>query len=109
MPALRKCLKHPGFYLLVGLAFAGLIALDASRAPQKQASARAYLGVLHAYRKGVSPAIGGVVRCRFEPSCSRYSEEAVRRYGIAPGLRLTVARLWRCRARTPPATPDPVP
>lgn len=34
--------------------------------------------------------------CRFEPSCSRYSEEAIRRHGGVRGLWLTVGRLARC-------------
>jgi len=36
-------------------------------------------------------------RCVFEPSCSRYSELAFRRYGILKGLHLTMSRLCRCR------------
>ena len=35
--------------------------------------------------------------CRFEPSCSRFAEEAVRRHGAVRGTRLTVGRLFRCR------------
>jgi len=35
--------------------------------------------------------------CRFEPSCSVYAEEAVRRYGFWKGGQLAAARLWRCR------------
>jgi putative membrane protein insertion efficiency factor len=42
----------------------------------------------------LSPFIGGF--CRFEPTCSRYAEEAVRRHGALRGTRLTVLRLARC-------------
>lgn len=35
--------------------------------------------------------------CRFEPSCSVYAEEAVRRYGFWRGGQLAAGRLWRCR------------
>ncbi len=34
--------------------------------------------------------------CRFEPSCSHYAEEAVRRHGSVRGFGLTVGRLTRC-------------
>ena len=52
------------------------------------------LGV-SAYRLLLSPFLGGF--CRFEPSCSRYAEEALRRYGAWRGLRLTAGRLMRCQ------------
>jgi putative membrane protein insertion efficiency factor len=34
--------------------------------------------------------------CRFEPSCSRYAEEAVRRHGAARGVALALRRVTRC-------------
>lgn len=34
--------------------------------------------------------------CRFEPSCSRYSEEAIRKYGALRGSVLTIRRLLKC-------------
>lgn len=46
--------------------------------------------------------------CRFEPSCSIYAEEAVRRYGFWVGGKLALARLLRCRPGGP-FGPDPVP
>lgn len=35
--------------------------------------------------------------CRFEPSCSRYAEEALRRHGALRGSWLALRRLARCR------------
>lgn len=34
--------------------------------------------------------------CRFEPTCSAYSIEALRRHGAAAGTYLTLARIARC-------------
>jgi len=34
--------------------------------------------------------------CKYEPSCSRYAEQAVRRYGPVRGLALAGWRLLRC-------------
>ncbi|MHC4821263.1 MAG: membrane protein insertion efficiency factor YidD [Planctomycetota bacterium] len=46
--------------------------------------------------------------CRFSPSCSAYAEEAIRRHGGWKGLKLTVARILRCRPGVPGGE-DPVP
>jgi putative membrane protein insertion efficiency factor len=46
--------------------------------------------------------------CRFEPTCSRYALEALRRHGAWRGSRLTLARLLRCRPGGG-GGPDPVP
>ena len=34
--------------------------------------------------------------CRFEPTCSAYALEALRRHGAAAGTYLTLARIARC-------------
>lgn len=34
--------------------------------------------------------------CRFEPSCSRYMIEALRKYGLARGVARGVLRVLRC-------------
>jgi putative membrane protein insertion efficiency factor len=62
--------------------------------------------LFRAYRAAISPAIGNV--CRFEPSCSHYAEEAIERFGLLHGARLTAWRILRCHpfAR---AGLDPVP
>jgi uncharacterized protein len=46
------------------------------------------------YQRVVSPAIPR--RCKYEPTCSRYAVEAIRRYGILRGLVLAGWRLLRC-------------
>ena len=34
--------------------------------------------------------------CRYEPTCSHYAEQAVRRHGVVRGLGLAAWRLLRC-------------
>ena len=109
MPALRQCLKHPGVYLGMLALIAGLAGADSFRPPSRQVTAHFYIALVQAYQAQVSPQLSGYVRCRFQPTCSRYSLEAVRKYGMKKGLALTADRLWRCRARTPSGTNDPVP
>ena len=46
--------------------------------------------------------------CRFYPSCSRYSEEAIAKYGAMGGVWLTARRLLRCQPFHPGGA-DPVP
>lgn len=46
--------------------------------------------------------------CRFFPTCSEYSREAIETHGSARGLWLTVRRLVRCRPFGPSGF-DPVP
>ncbi len=46
--------------------------------------------------------------CRYEPSCSRYAIEALKRHGAVRGSWLTIRRLFRCNPWGGMG-PDPVP
>lgn len=59
-----------------------------------------------AYRRWISPALPN--RCRFYPSCSAYTLEALFRHGIVRGLWLSLRRLGRCHPFHPGGY-DPVP
>ncbi len=52
------------------------------------------IAVIRMYQWTVSPWLGPA--CRFEPSCSNYAVEAIRRHGVARGLWLATRRLLRC-------------
>jgi uncharacterized protein len=49
---------------------------------------------LAAYRRWISPGLPR--RCKYEPTCSAYAAEAIRRFGAARGLVLAAWRLLRC-------------
>jgi uncharacterized protein len=49
---------------------------------------------LHAYRRLISPALAP--RCKYYPSCSAYTVQAVRELGVARGAVLGAWRLARC-------------
>ena len=52
------------------------------------------LALIGAYRRFVSPSLPR--RCRYEPTCSAYASEAIRRFGALRGSLLAVWRLLRC-------------
>jgi len=52
------------------------------------------IAALRLYRALVSPLIGPA--CRFQPSCSQYAIDAIRRRGAVRGAWLAVRRLGRC-------------
>lgn len=54
----------------------------------------ALMGLVKAYRLFLSPWLGSA--CRFEPTCSAYSLQALQAHGAAAGTYLTLARLARC-------------
>lgn len=59
-----------------------------------RALALPFRGLIWLYRYGISPLLG--VNCRYQPSCSVYAEEALRRYGILRGGWLAAKRLSSC-------------
>ena len=55
---------------------------------------RGALTLIRAYQRWISPALPSA--CRYEPSCSRYTYEAIERFGVLRGVRLGLFRLFRC-------------
>ena len=52
------------------------------------------LGLIKLYQNTVSKVIPNV--CRFQPTCSHYAFEAIKRHGFARGSWLAAKRLGRC-------------
>jgi putative membrane protein insertion efficiency factor len=52
------------------------------------------VALVKGYRMFLSPWLGSA--CRFEPTCSQYSLQALQTHGAAAGSYLTLARLARC-------------
>lgn len=52
------------------------------------------VALLLAYRKLISPMYGDV--CRYYPSCSRYTLEAIQQWGVIRGIGLGIWRILRC-------------
>lgn len=55
---------------------------------------RLFIGLLQAYRKFLSPMLPP--SCRYEPSCSLYTVQAIEKYGVLKGLFMGTLRVLRC-------------
>lgn len=64
------------------------------------------VGLIRFYRYAVSPLLGS--RCRFHPSCSEYTLQAIEKYGAGKGTWLGLKRIFRCHPGTPGGY-DPLP
>ncbi|CAN5709183.1 membrane protein insertion efficiency factor YidD [soil metagenome] len=62
-------------------------------------SARSLDRAIAVYQRWLSPALGR--RCRYEPTCSHYAREALRRYGAKRGSLLAAKRVLRCHPWAP--------
>jgi putative membrane protein insertion efficiency factor len=61
--------------------------------------ARLMIGLVRLYQYLVSPMLGQ--RCRFEPSCSEYFIESVRKHGAIVGTLRGLWRICRCNPWNP--------
>ncbi|WP_369309307.1 membrane protein insertion efficiency factor YidD [Providencia rettgeri] len=50
--------------------------------------------LIRGYQLAISPLLGP--RCRFNPTCSNYGIEALRRFGMLKGSWLTAKRVLKC-------------
>ncbi|MBD3421648.1 MAG: membrane protein insertion efficiency factor YidD [Chitinivibrionales bacterium] len=58
------------------------------------ASGRLMILLVKLYRIIISPLL--LPSCRYQPTCSEYAEQAVRRYGSLKGGWLALKRILRC-------------
>lgn len=65
-----------------------------------------FLGIIKFYQRFISPLKPAT--CRFYPTCSAYTYEAVKRFGSIKGLYLGLRRISRCHPFNPGGI-DPVP
>jgi hypothetical protein len=112
MSAVRELRARRRFriQLIVAVAVAAAAVVDWTRPAEQQASVYIYEhGIIAPYRVAVRPIASLFVRCRYRPTCSQYSAEAVRAHGFPAGAWFTLKRLFRCMPWVPFGTTDPVP
>lgn len=102
--------RRTSIKIIAAVVLAAAAIFDWGRAPQRQVSVHLYeWTVVAPYRTLVRPISSLFVHCRFSPTCSQYSVEAVRVYGFPVGIWMTTKRLFRCMPWVPLGTPDPLP
>ena len=52
------------------------------------------MGLIRCYQWGISPLLGP--RCRFQPTCSEYCLESIRKYGVLRGMWRGALRIGKC-------------
>ncbi|HEU0152350.1 MAG TPA: membrane protein insertion efficiency factor YidD [Arenimonas sp.] len=72
----------------------------------KQSVKKPVILLLRGYKLAISPLLGQ--RCRFYPSCSEYTMQAIDRFGVLRGGWLGARRIGRCHPLNPGGV-DPVP
>jgi putative membrane protein insertion efficiency factor len=65
-----------------------------------------FIGLVRFYQLFISPILGP--RCRFYPSCSHYTIDALKQHGILCGGWLAIKRIFSCHPGNPGGV-DPVP
>jgi uncharacterized protein len=53
-----------------------------------------FIGLIQIYRRFLSPMLPPT--CRYEPSCSLYTVQAIEKYGVLKGLFMGILRVLRC-------------
>ncbi|WP_342586274.1 membrane protein insertion efficiency factor YidD [Methylobrevis pamukkalensis] len=62
--------------------------------------------MIRTYQLTISGFIGR--QCRYLPTCSEYTDDAIRRHGVWPGIWIGLARILRCHPWSPSGF-DPAP
>lgn len=92
--------------LLVGVA----LVWDGLRPPEDQLGVAVARAVLRMHRGTSAVWLGATgIRCRLEPSCSRFAERVLDDRGWLGGAPIIAVRLARCGPWTPAGTRDPWP
>lgn len=68
--------------------------MAAGRVKEAMSLRRVSIGLIKAYRRCVSPMLPA--SCRYTPSCSLYTLQAIEKYGVLRGIPMGVLRVLRC-------------
>ena len=59
---------------------------------------RIFIKIINFYQKHISTYMSHVwnVHCKFEPTCSEYTKQAIEKYGAMKGLFIGIKRILKC-------------
>ena len=55
---------------------------------------KVFISLINFYQKRISPMIGH--NCKYEPTCSEYTKQAIEKYGVIRGTFKGFIRILRC-------------
>lgn len=56
-----------------------------------------FIKIIELYQKGISPWLGSKgIHCKYYPTCSDYSKQAIEKYGLCRGIILSIKRILKC-------------
>lgn len=58
---------------------------------------RLFIGIIKIYKKTISPILSYFgIKCKYYPTCSEYTRQAIEKYGIIKGCFLGIKRILKC-------------
>ena len=58
---------------------------------------KALIKMIEGYQKHISPIFSSRgINCKYYPSCSNYTKQAIEKYGTLKGTRLGIVRILKC-------------
>ncbi len=58
---------------------------------------RLFIGIIKIYKKTISPILSYFgIKCKYYPTCSEYTMQAIEKYGIIKGCFLGIKRILKC-------------
>lgn len=55
---------------------------------------KVFIKLIELYKSQISQFLG--VHCKFEPTCSEYTKQAIQKYGAVKGIFFGIKRILRC-------------
>ena len=54
------------------------------------------INLINFYQKNISKLKNKNIRCKFYPTCSEYTKQAIEKYGVIRGCMLGIVRILKC-------------